>query len=79
MEKASIKAFLLSVLFVGYRVLVGDQRRLFGLPPESPLWVSYLLLFVVLFAIWFLVFWLMELWEKRREKKKLGKYMDGQS
>ena len=79
MEKAGIKAFLLSAVIVGFRIFVGDQRRHFGLPPEAPLWVSYLLLFVVLFAICFLAFWLTDLWEKRREKKKMEKYMDRRS
>ena len=79
MERAGVKAFLFSVAIVGFRIFVGDQRRHFGLPPEAPLWVSYLLLFVVLFAICFLAFWLTDLWEKRREKKKMEKYMAGQS
>ena len=79
MEKAGIKAFLISALFVGYRVFVGDERRPFGLWPDMPLWLSHVIVFVVVFGILFLNFRLMELWEKRREKKKLEKYMDGQS
>ena len=79
MERAGVKAFLFSAAIVGFRIFVGDHRRHFGLPLEAPLWVSYLLLFVVLFILLFLDFRLMDLWEKRREKKKMEKYMDRRS
>ena len=79
MEKAGIKSFLLSALIVGYRILVDDQRRPFGLWPDMPLWLSHVIVFAVVFGILFLDFRLMELWEKHREKKKMEKYMNGQS
>ena len=79
MEKSGIKAFLISALFVGYRILVGDERRPFGLWPDMPLWLSHVIVFVVVFGILFLNFRLMDRWEARREKKKLEKYRNGQS
>jgi len=79
MEKAGIKAFLLSALIVGYRILVGDERRPFGLWPDMPLWLSHVIVFALLFVLLVLDFRLMELWEKHREKKKMEKYRNGQS
>jgi len=79
MEKAGIKAFLISALFVGYRVFVGDERRPFGLWPDMPLWLSHVIVFVVVFVVLFLNYRLMDRWEARREKKKMEKYMAGQS
>ena len=79
MEKAGIKAFLISALIVGYRILVGDERRPFGLWPDMPLWLSHVIFFAVLFVFLLLVFWLLDRWEARREKKKMEKYINGQS
>lgn len=79
MEKAGIKAFLLSALVVGYRILVGDERLPFGLSQGMPLWLGHVIVFAAVFVILFLDYRLMELWEERREKKKMEKYMDGQS
>ena len=79
MEKAGIKSFLLSALIVGYRILVGDQRRPFGLWPDMPLWLSHVIVFSVVFVVLLLDFWLLDRWEARREKKKMEKYRNGQS
>ena len=79
MEKSGIKAFLIRALFVGYRILVGDERLPFGLWPDMPLWLSHVIVFVVVFGILFLDFRLMDRWEARREKKKMEKYRNGQS
>ena len=79
MEKAGIKAFLLSALIVGYRILVGDERLPFGLPSGMPLWLGHVIVFAVLFAVLYLDFWLLDLWEKHREKKKMEKYMEERS
>ena len=79
MEKAGIKSFLLSALIVGYRILVGDERRPFGLWPDMPLWLSHVIVFAVLFVVLLLDFWLLDRWEARCEKKKMEKYRNGQS
>ena len=79
MEKAGIKAFLLSAAIVGFRILVGDERRFFGLWPDMPLWLSHVLVFAVLFGVLLLDFRLAERWEKHREKKKMEKYMKERS
>lgn len=79
MEKAGIKAFLLSALVVGYRILMGDERRPFGLWPDMPLWLSHVIVFAVLFVLLLLDFRIIDAWEEYREKKKMEKYRNGQS
>ena len=79
MGKAGATAFLLSAAIVASRIIVGDQRRIFHLPPESPLWVSYLLRFVILFLFFFLLSWRAQLRKARRERKEMEKYMEEQS
>ena len=79
MEKAGIKSFLLSALIVGYRILVGDERRPFGLWPDMPLWLSHVIVFAVLFVLLLLDFRIMDAWQEHREKKKMEKYRNGQS
>ena len=79
MEKAGIKSFLLSALIVGYRILVGDERRPFGLWPDMPLWLSHVIFFAVLFVLLLLDFRIMDAWEEHREKKKMEKYRNRQS
>ena len=79
MEKSGIKAFLLSAAFTLYRLLVGDERFPFSAVWQPPLWVRHVIVFAVVFGLLYLDFWLMDLWEARREKKKLEKYRNGQS